>query len=314
MRGVDGAPGVKPGVVLIPVNADGSPGPGVKVAFGYDNMGGIALDKAGNIYVAAAKRLLKGLLGIDAEAGPTEIMIIADDSADARCVAADLISQAEHDPLAAAVLVTDSEELAEAVVGELALQVPATKHHERITEALSGAQSAIVLVDSIATAVAVANTYGAEHLEIHTADAPALVQELLTTGQVLAPEGHLIRTVAFGNTARPHRSGPWHTVPLEHLPDYPTAPLAPNWAVLGRTQLKADALGPLLSWALPGFEILLAVLLLAIFLYLLPLTGALGTARAVVMGLALVLAVATGVDYLVRALRLRATKPIESAS
>lgn len=138
----------------------------------------------GNVWVTAAKRLVMGVVGIDSEAGPTEIMIIADDSADARCVAADLISQAEHDPLAAAVLVTDSEELAEAVVGELALQVPATKHHERITEALSGAQSAIVLVDSIATAVAVANNYGAEHLEIHTADAHEVADRITNAGAV----------------------------------------------------------------------------------------------------------------------------------
>ncbi len=138
----------------------------------------------GNVYVTAAKRLVMGTVGIDSEAGPTEIMIIADDSADAACVAADLISQAEHDPLAAAVLVTDSENLAEAVVGELALQVPRTKHHERITEALAGAQSAIVLVDSIADAVAVANNYAAEHLEIHTTNAHEVADLITAAGAV----------------------------------------------------------------------------------------------------------------------------------
>ncbi|WP_069467439.1 histidinol dehydrogenase, partial [Actinacidiphila rubida] len=103
----------------------------------------------GNIYVAAAKRLLKGRIGIDAEAGPTEIAILADASADPGYVAADLISQAEHDPLAAAVLVTTSPELADAVDGELATRVAATKHRDRITAALSGRQSATVLVDTL---------------------------------------------------------------------------------------------------------------------------------------------------------------------
>lgn len=138
----------------------------------------------GNVWVTAAKRLVMGTVGIDSEAGPTEIMIIADDTADASCVAADLISQAEHDPLAAAVLVTDSEELAQAVVGELALQVPATKHHERIAESLAGAQSSIVLVDSIPVAVDVANAYGAEHLEIHTAEAHEVADRITNAGAV----------------------------------------------------------------------------------------------------------------------------------
>ena len=103
----------------------------------------------GNIWVVAAKRLLKGLIGIDAEAGPTEIAILADSSADAEHVAADLVSQAEHDPLAASVLVTDSEELAEAVAQALARRVPATKHAERVAQALRGRQSRIVLVDDM---------------------------------------------------------------------------------------------------------------------------------------------------------------------
>src|SRR5690606_1172959 len=101
----------------------------------------------GNIWVVAAKRLLKGLIGIDAEAGPTEIAILADASADAEHVAADLISQAEHDPLAASVLVTDSEKLADAVLASLARRVPATKHAERVGTALRGTQSRVVLVD-----------------------------------------------------------------------------------------------------------------------------------------------------------------------
>ena len=103
----------------------------------------------GNIYVAAAKRALRGVIGIDSEAGPTEIAILADESAIASDVAADLISQAEHDVIAAAVLITTSTELADKVVKELEIRVAATKHSSRIREALSGIQSAIVLVDSI---------------------------------------------------------------------------------------------------------------------------------------------------------------------
>ena len=124
----------------------------------------------GNIYVAAAKRLLKGLIGIDAEAGPTEIAVLADDTADADHVAADLISQAEHDNLAASVLVTDSERLASDVEAALERRVAATKHTERVTTALGGPQSAIVLVDDVTAGLRVVDAYGAEHLEIHTAN------------------------------------------------------------------------------------------------------------------------------------------------
>jgi histidinol dehydrogenase len=125
----------------------------------------------GNIYVAAAKRALRGIIGIDSEAGPTEIAILADESAIAADVAADLISQAEHDVIAAAVLVTTSTALANEVVKELETRVAATKHSSRIQEALSGIQSAIVLVDSIAQGLDVVNAYAAEHLEIQTANA-----------------------------------------------------------------------------------------------------------------------------------------------
>ena len=138
----------------------------------------------GNIYVAAAKRLLKGLIGIDAEAGPTEIAILADATADAGHVAADLISQAEHDPLAASVLVTDSVELAGAVGSELASRVVATKHVERVTSALTGRQSAVVLVDDLDAGLAVVNAYAAEHLEIQTADAAAVAARVRNAGAV----------------------------------------------------------------------------------------------------------------------------------
>jgi histidinol dehydrogenase len=138
----------------------------------------------GNIYVAAAKRLLKGRIGIDAEAGPTEIAILADDTADARYVAADLISQAEHDPNASSVLVTDSVALADAVEAELKTQVATTRHQDRVREALSGRQSGIILVDSVDQGLDVVNAYAAEHLEIQTADAAAVAARVRNAGAV----------------------------------------------------------------------------------------------------------------------------------
>jgi histidinol dehydrogenase len=138
----------------------------------------------GNVYVAAAKRLLKGIVGIDAEAGPTEIAVLADDSADPAYVAADLISQAEHDPMAAAVLVTDSEPLAAAVEAELARQVAATKHVERVTAALGGPQSGIVLVDDLDAGLEVVDAYAAEHLEVQTRDAAAVAARVRNAGAV----------------------------------------------------------------------------------------------------------------------------------
>jgi len=125
----------------------------------------------GNIYVAAAKRALRGVIGIDSEAGPTEIAILADETAIAADVAADLISQAEHDVIAAGVLVTTSTKLAEEVEAELEKRVAATKHSERIRTALTGIQSAIVLVDSVDQGLDVVNAYAAEHLEIQTRNA-----------------------------------------------------------------------------------------------------------------------------------------------
>ncbi|MFE0174859.1 histidinol dehydrogenase [Streptomyces sp. NPDC059002] len=139
----------------------------------------------GNIWVAAAKRYFTGRIGIDTEAGPTEIAVLADDTADPAHVASDLISQAEHDPLAAAVLVTDSEALADAVVEELAPQVAATKHVEdRIAPALAGRQSAIVLVDGLEEGLRVVDAYGAEHLEIQTADATAVADRVKNAGAI----------------------------------------------------------------------------------------------------------------------------------
>lgn len=138
----------------------------------------------GNIYVAAAKRALRGIIGIDSEAGPTEIAIVADEDAIPAEVAADLISQAEHDTIAAAVLITDSTRLAETVQTILPARIAQTKHAERITTALSGRQSAIVLVDDIEQGLDVANAYAAEHLELLLKDPRSASKKIRNAGAV----------------------------------------------------------------------------------------------------------------------------------
>ncbi len=152
--------------------------------------GGAALDPVdvvtgpGNIFVATAKRLVKGVVGIDSEAGTTEIAILADATARPDLVAADLISQAEHDPKAASVLFTDSAELAAAVRTELERQAGATKHGARVREALSGPQSGVVLVDDLEQGIAACDAYAAEHLEIMTADAPRVAARIRNAGAI----------------------------------------------------------------------------------------------------------------------------------
>jgi histidinol dehydrogenase len=166
----------------------------------------------GNVYVAAAKRVVQGDVGIDAEAGPSEVLVIADAGADPVAVAADLISQAEHDESAAAVLVTDAPELADAVRAELERQVPQTVARERVVIALAGAQSAIVLVDDLETAARVSDAYAPEHLEIQTADPGAVLDRIshagaiflgtyspVSLGDYLAGSNHILPT---GGTAR----------------------------------------------------------------------------------------------------------------
>jgi len=138
----------------------------------------------GNIYVAAAKRALRGRIGIDSEAGPTEVAVLADESAIADEVAADMISQAEHDVIAAAVLVTNSTTLADDVHAALERRVSATKHHERIRTALAGVQSAIVLVDSMDQGTDVVNAYAAEHLELITRDPRSTAARIRNAGAV----------------------------------------------------------------------------------------------------------------------------------
>ncbi|AQP44484.1 histidinol dehydrogenase [Tessaracoccus flavus] len=160
----------------------------------------------GNIYVVAAKRLVRGLVGIDSEAGPTEIAIVADDTANPAYVAADLISQAEHDPMAASVLITPSVDLADAVQGELATQVAKTRHRDRVTTALTGQQSAIVLVRDIDQAVAVADAYAAEHLEIQTADASAVAARIGNAGAIFVGD---FSPVSLGD----YSAGSTHVLP-----------------------------------------------------------------------------------------------------
>lgn len=166
----------------------------------------------GNVFVAAAKRAVSGLVGIDSEAGTTEILVIADDSADPSFVAADLISQAEHDEAAASVLVTDSAELAARVREIVETNSPLTRHAVRVAQALSGPQSAIILVDDLLAAARVSNAYGPEHLEIHTRDDDAVLAQIddagaifmgpytpVSLGDYLAGSNHVLPT---GGTAR----------------------------------------------------------------------------------------------------------------
>ena len=138
----------------------------------------------GNVYVAAAKRAVNGTVGIDSEAGPTEIAVIADNTADPTYVAYDLLSQAEHDPMAGSVLITDSQDFADAVGERLASIVGATKHEVRAKEALGGVQSAVILTDNIDQSIRVADAYGAEHLEIHTRDAAAVARRIRNAGAI----------------------------------------------------------------------------------------------------------------------------------
>lgn len=138
----------------------------------------------GNIYVAAAKRALRGTIGIDSEAGTTEILVLADETANAKFIAYDLVSQAEHDEAAASVLVTDSVDLADAVLAQISSVAAATKHAERVRTALEGQQSAIVLVDDLAAGIAFANAYATEHLEIHTADNQSTLAKITNAGAI----------------------------------------------------------------------------------------------------------------------------------
>lgn len=138
----------------------------------------------GNIFVAAAKRALRGAIGIDAEAGTTEILVLADEFANARLIAYDLVSQAEHDEAAASVLVTNSIELAHAVNNEIVAIASKTLHTERVSTALNGVQSAIVVVSDLSAAAAFANFYATEHLELHTEDNETVLKEISNAGAI----------------------------------------------------------------------------------------------------------------------------------
>ncbi len=200
----------------------------------------------GNVYVTAAKRLVRGVSAVDAEAGPTEIAILADDTAEAAFVAADLVAQAEHDPLAACLLVTDSDRLADAVAVELARQAPATRHRERVASALAG-QGAVALVASLDDGVAVVDAWAPEHLEVLTRDAAAVAARIgnagavfcgpyapVSLGDYLAGSNHVLPT---GGTAR--SSGGLSVqsfLRVQHVVGYSRAALAavaPQIAALG---------------------------------------------------------------------------------
>jgi histidinol dehydrogenase len=164
-------------------------GPAAVIAFAY-GIPEIGLEPVnlvtgpGNLYVAAAKRLLRGVIAIDSEAGPTEVMVIADSSANPEFVAADLISQAEHDELAAAVLITDSADFAEQVRAAIAEQVALTRNKSRVLAALSGKQSAVVLVSDLNQAAQLADFYATEHLELQTASNDQLLEQISNAGAI----------------------------------------------------------------------------------------------------------------------------------
>lgn len=197
------------------VYAIGGAGAIAAFAYGVPEVGLEPVDVVtgpGNVYVAAAKRLVSGVVGIDSEAGTTEILIIADETADPRIVAADLISQAEHDEAAASLLVTDSGDFGSAVQQELNRRVPLTRHAERVRTALSGQQSGLILVDNLHEAARVSNAYAPEHLEIQTSDDQSVLAEIdnagaiflgsytpVSLGDYLAGSNHVLPT---GGTAR----------------------------------------------------------------------------------------------------------------
>ena len=165
----------------------GGPAAVIAFAYGIPEIGLEPVDLVtgpGNLYVAAAKRLLRGVLAIDSEAGPTEVMVIADSTAKAEFVAADLISQAEHDELAAAVLITDSDEFAQKVLDSVAEQVVNTSNKDRVLAAFSGQQSAVVLVDDLNQAAEIANFYATEHLELQTGSNDELLGKISNAGAI----------------------------------------------------------------------------------------------------------------------------------
>ena len=165
----------------------------------------------GNIYVATAKRLVFGVVGIDLVAGPSEVLVVADGTVSASWVAADLLAQAEHDPLASAVCVTPSGELAEAVRSEVTKQLATLPRASLAGRALD-AFGAVIIVEDLAAAVALANTFAPEHLELLVADPWNLLPRVKNAGAVflgaytpevagdyLAGPNHVLPT---GGTAR----------------------------------------------------------------------------------------------------------------
>ena len=197
------------------VYAIGGAGAIAAFAYGVPSLDLAAVDVVtgpGNVFVAAAKRAVAGVVGIDSEAGTTEILILADETADAGYVAVDLISQAEHDEAAASVLVTTAPGLAERVIAEVETRAPQTRHAERVAQALRGPQSAIILVDDLDMAARVSNAYGPEHLEIQTAENERVLANIddagaiflgsytpVSLGDYLAGSNHVLPT---GGTAR----------------------------------------------------------------------------------------------------------------
>ncbi len=159
----------------------------------------------GNIYVATAKKLLYGQCGIDMVAGPSEVLIIADDSADPEFVAADLLAQAEHDPLASSILVTDSETLAQKVADKVETQMKALQRSNIMQQAIRD-YGGIIVTDSLLSCVELSNRLAPEHLGLHVDDPWTLLGQIKNAGAIFL--GHY-SPEAVGD----YWAGPNHVLP-----------------------------------------------------------------------------------------------------
>jgi histidinol dehydrogenase len=159
----------------------------------------------GNAYVAAAKRIVFGDVDIDSIAGPTEVLIVADDSADPNVVAADLLAQAEHDVVASPLLVTPSQELARAVAAAIAAQLPQLSRRA-IAEKSVADRGAIVVTRDLEEALRLANQFAPEHLGLHLRDAAAHVDRIRNAGAIFV--GH-----HTPEAAGDYLAGPNHVLP-----------------------------------------------------------------------------------------------------
>ena len=213
------------------------------MAYGTDTIPGV--DKVagpGNVYVIEAKRQVYGHVGIDFLAGPTEVLVIADDSADPELVATDLLAQAEHDPRSRAALVATDRETAAAAVEELEAQLPALRTEEIAREAWNE-NGEVVLVEDRDEAVAVANDWAPEHLQVMTDDPRALLGDLHNYGSAFL--GHHA-PVVFGDKA----VGTNHTLPTLEVARYSGGVNVTTYLkMLTHQELTASGADSIAPWA-----------------------------------------------------------------